>query len=192
MSNWKGGKPKCLNCGKLLTSYYAKKCVQCYNLKENNPNWGGGHPKCIECSVILSDYNSKRCRKCYTKTIIREKNSNWKGGKSSLYHIIRTCEKHVVLMEESKKRDNYQCLMPGCKTEKYSDNLNSNHIKLFSKIIEENNIKIMEDAYKCDELWNSKNLITLCKDCHKYIRGREQEFKNLFIKILNKLYYGDK
>ncbi len=44
---WKGGKPKCKECGKLLSSYSVKKCRKCYtsSLKgEKHPNWKGGRP----------------------------------------------------------------------------------------------------------------------------------------------------
>lgn len=41
---WKGGKPKCLSCGKSI-AHNANYCNQCYQKKlkgKNNPNWRGG------------------------------------------------------------------------------------------------------------------------------------------------------
>lgn len=43
--NWKGGMPKCLNCGKILSSREVKRCQKCYHkktTKEDHWNWKGG------------------------------------------------------------------------------------------------------------------------------------------------------
>lgn len=46
-SNWKGGKPKCIDCGKELKSYIAKRCEKCYGKQislfrsgKNSPMYG--------------------------------------------------------------------------------------------------------------------------------------------------------
>ena len=49
---------------------------------------------------------------------------------------------------------------------KRGGDLESHHIKSFSLIIEENNIKSLEDALMCSELWNINNGRTLCIPCH--------------------------
>jgi 5-methylcytosine-specific restriction endonuclease McrA len=42
--NWKGGKPKCSDCGKTLSGYKNKKCCHCKGLRgELSPVWKGGH-----------------------------------------------------------------------------------------------------------------------------------------------------
>jgi 5-methylcytosine-specific restriction endonuclease McrA len=41
--NWKGGKPKCMDCNKQLKSIYAKRCSSCFgkfNTGENHPFYG--------------------------------------------------------------------------------------------------------------------------------------------------------
>jgi len=54
--------------------------------------------------------------------------------------------------------------------------LEAHHIKQFSKIIEENNIKILEQALNCEELWNINNGRTLCKKCHNKTKaGRNKK-----------------
>ena len=41
--NWKGGKPKCSDCGKTLSGYKNKKCSHCKGLRgELSPRWKGG------------------------------------------------------------------------------------------------------------------------------------------------------
>jgi hypothetical protein len=51
-ANWKGGKPKCSECGKLLSSYNSKLCVKCSGKKHsgiNNNFYGKKHtPEQIE------------------------------------------------------------------------------------------------------------------------------------------------
>jgi DNA-directed RNA polymerase subunit RPC12/RpoP len=42
---WKGGKSKCIDCGKQVSHYKEIRCKKCYskfNQKENNSNWKGG------------------------------------------------------------------------------------------------------------------------------------------------------
>ena len=43
--NWKGGKPKCLDCGKLLSNYNNKRCSICSKKGNNSPMWKGGITK---------------------------------------------------------------------------------------------------------------------------------------------------
>lgn len=43
--SWKGGKPKCLDCGKLLKRYKSVRCVDChyeFNQAHRHYNWHGG------------------------------------------------------------------------------------------------------------------------------------------------------
>ncbi|KKL47029.1 hypothetical protein LCGC14_2339640, partial [marine sediment metagenome] len=47
---WKGGKPKCIDCGKQLTNQNTKRCILCHNvykgrelmMGEKHHNWKGG------------------------------------------------------------------------------------------------------------------------------------------------------
>ena len=39
-------------------------------------------------------------------------------------------------------------------------------IKRFIDIVKENNIKTLEEALNCKELWNLDNGIVYCKNCH--------------------------
>ena len=45
--------------------------------------------------------------------------------------------------------------------------LECHHIKPFSIILSDNNITSINDALKCNELFDINNGQTLCKECHK-------------------------
>ena len=38
--NWKGGKPNCIDCGKILSNYNSIRCIKCSNKGKNNPHYG--------------------------------------------------------------------------------------------------------------------------------------------------------
>ena len=54
----------------------------------------------------------------------------------------------------------------------------AHHIKEFSKIIEEYQIKTLEQALNCDEMWNINNGQTLCWECHKLTNNYGLKFAN--------------
>jgi 5-methylcytosine-specific restriction endonuclease McrA len=66
------------------------------------------------------------------------------------------------------KRDKRQCRMPGCKCK---TTLQVHHIKKWSKA----------SALRYD----TNNGITLCKQCHKSITGKERHYEHLFESIIN-------
>lgn len=66
------------------------------------------------------------------------------------------------------KRDNFKCQMPNCKENK---NLNVHHIQTWSKA----------SALR----YEPNNGITLCKNCHKLVNGKEHHYEILFKEILN-------
>ena len=69
-------------------------------------------------------------------------------------------------------RDNYTC--QSCNNANASSQgikLEAHHIKPLSQIIKDNNIKTVEDALKCKELWSLNNGATLCKKCHKLTKS---------------------
>jgi len=78
--NWKGGLPKCIICGKQVSSLKTKKCQQCYlnyNVGENNSNFKGGKPHCPICDKILS-YKGIYCTHCAK---LGDRHHAWRGGK---------------------------------------------------------------------------------------------------------------
>lgn len=60
------------------------------------------------------------------------------------------------------KRDGFVCIQ--CPSKK---DLQVDHIKSFARIIIENNVKTLDEAFACKELWELSNGRVLCKPCHK-------------------------
>jgi 5-methylcytosine-specific restriction endonuclease McrA len=103
-----------------------------------------------------------------------ENNNNWgkfgknhpcyKEDKKHKFHkLIRETFKYRQWRSDVFTRDNFtcqKCLEKGCYLE-------AHHIKRFIDIIEEYNIKTLDEALNCEELWNINNGITLCNKCHR-------------------------
>lgn len=92
----------------------------------------------------------------------------WKGGRTDFRSAIRMLYKYKQWRTSVFKRDNYTCQNCGAKR-KPGDRvvLQVHHKKAFYKILEDNNITTIEQAKKCDELWDISNGETLCIPCHK-------------------------
>jgi len=96
-------------------------------------------------------------------------NPSWKGGVTTLQLRIRHHFKYRQWVSDVFTRDDYTCMVSGVKGGK----IEAHHIKSFALILEENNIKTIEDALDCEELWNINNGITLSKEIHKDIHKKQ-------------------
>ena len=99
--------------------------------------------------------------------MIRENHFNWKGGITSLKQKIYHCQNYILWRSKVFQRDNWTCQT--CqKRSKIGEKvfLEAHHKKESYKIIYENNIKTIEEALNCKELWDIDNGVTLCEDCH--------------------------
>ena len=92
-----------------------------------------------------------------------EKNNMWKGGITKLGMAIRTCMKYRIWHSDCMTRDDFTCQICGLR----GVELHVDHIKSFAQILRENNIKSLEQAMTCEELWNLNNGRVLCVPCHK-------------------------
>jgi len=101
-----------------------------------------------------------------------ENHYNWKGGISPLQIAVRTSANNLKWIRHISKRDNYECQF--CKSIK---KIEVHHKIGLAKLLKDNNIKTIDDARKCKELWDINNGIVLCRKCH--------------YKIHNKKYYED-
>jgi 5-methylcytosine-specific restriction endonuclease McrA len=91
-----------------------------------------------------------------------ERHPFWRGGITTLNHAIRNMLQYRQWRSDVYTRDDFVCQSCG----KRGGKLEADHIKPFSKIVSDNNIKTVEDALNCEELWNINNGRTLCKECH--------------------------
>jgi len=188
--NWNLVKSTCKGCGKDIFDFKSRNRKYCNNecRKINKKKT----KKCLQCNKEFKTYISSKAKFCCYKCAmdfrknkkrtleVREKiknniprgkkHYNYKGGVycEQLYIMIR----HSLEMREWRKavfkRDNYTC--QNCK--KRGGNLEAHHIKAFIIIINQYNIKTLEQALECKELWNINNGQTLCKDCHNLTKGK--------------------
>lgn len=80
--------------------------------------------------------------------------------------MVRGSIEYSIWRLEVFKRDNFTCKECG-KKGGWNSVLKTDHIKQFALILKENNIKSLDDARSCKELWDINNGRTLCKECHK-------------------------
>ena len=166
---------RCPICGR-LKSQNSKRCLSCLTKLRNLKMITTGKP--FKKGHIVSDIIRKKIRLAQIKNpvkywlgkkrpdILGEKHFNWKGGISKLTNIIRNCFKYRRWRSDIFTRDNFTC--QECFNR--GGNLEAHHIKAFALIIIENNIKTLEEALNCEELWNINNGKTLCEKCHKKIK----------------------
>lgn len=184
--------PQCKNGFKKPNSYSParwKQRVCCSVVCQKKSNTKKKEVKCSQCNKLYMIDNfrlnlykkhfcSKICKnndidskelykknpKPYTKSsTTKEKNSNWKGGITPVYSQIRKCLEYNNWRLKVYTRDLFTCKNCG----KSGIRLNADHIKPFAVILNENNIKNIEDAINCKELWDINNGKTLCVPCHK-------------------------
>lgn len=138
---------------------------------ENNPMFGEHHTFDAHIKMSKSQIgNTKKLGYHFpmeTRIRMSEENrgenaSRWKGGITPLNKMIRELFEYREWIRKVFERDNYTCQK--CKIR--GGYLEAHHIKLFSLILKEYNIKTIEDARKCEALWDVNNGITYCEDCH--------------------------
>lgn len=109
----------------------------------------------------------EKFRQSHLGKLFGEEHPNWRGGLTSFRHIIRCSTKYIEWRKKVFERDNYTCQKCGSRSGNGKKVvLNVDHIKPFSSIIHENNIKNYRDSLQCKELWDLDNGRTLCVDCH--------------------------
>lgn len=97
------------------------------------------------------------------------KNPKWNGGITTLRNKIYKSYEWKIWRSKIFERDNWICQTCGKKSE---GDIEPHHTpKGFAQILNENNIKTLEEAVFCKELWNIGNGITLCKKCHKLTKN---------------------
>lgn len=92
-----------------------------------------------------------------------EKSHNWKGGRMSLKHRMRTNTKYVTWRTDVFIRDKYTCIWCG---DSRGGNLQADHIIEVATIFDNFNLKTIDEIIDCSALWDISNGRTLCKTCH--------------------------
>lgn len=187
---------QCIECG-VPCCFGCKRCNSCARKKHNlSPEnlakrhaalHKGGRKKssCVECGCEITKGYTK-CHSCAGKNMPhlrklwedpafrdklttgrqREKNPNWKGGKwkveNSFLRKIRNSGKYVEWRNKVLERD--VVTYP-----KIPKNVQVHHIKSLVSIIQENNVKTIEDALDCNALWDIDNGLALTAAEHLII-----------------------
>ena len=108
-----------------------------------------------------------------SQALYGEKSASWKGGYSSIDRPCRQMPEYRQWRSDVFSRDNWTCQT----CHQRAIYVTAHHIKGFSKMIRENNIRSIGDARTCMELWDVSNGVTLCEPCHSLTdnyKGRAQ------------------
>lgn len=108
-SNWKGGKPKCIDCGIQTSNYGVKRCSKCsksFRRGSNSPNYKHGKTTvevfCLDCNIKLNKKAlidcSYRCKSCTIKLKYKlnpELIPNYIDGSSGMESFCIDCNKKL-------------------------------------------------------------------------------------------------
>jgi len=150
--------------------------------------WSAGQRKKMMTILMgrkLSDKTKKKISDARkgksTPWQLGEKHHNWKGGRSEISQRIKNLANYTIWREAIFKRDDFICQ---CCDER-GGKLAAHHIILRNEIFDRFNIKTIEDAIICKELWDTENGIVVCDECHKWIHSRNNKEK-YFIQSISK------
>lgn len=94
--------------------------------------------------------------------------SKWNGFNKPIRFRIRELQKYSQWRKSIFERDDYTCQLCSRRSRE-GDRvvINAHHYPMsFNDIIENMNIRTLDDAILCPELWNIDNGQTLCIECH--------------------------
>lgn len=156
---------KCVQCGKEKETFpcfkhrrfCSKQCSYDFNKGKKRPE----HSEKMKGRI--SPFRGKKLSESHREKLRGENSPRWRGGITHLYHKIRRLPEYDLWRKVVFARDSFCCIWCFEKDKR----IEADHIKPFSAIIILNNIKTVDDAIKCSELWDPNNGRTLCRDCHK-------------------------
>jgi len=169
--------------GKCMHSWQSKEKIQFPELRDKN--WCQEQYKTKPLSEIAKDLGcgettvykyfkrhnislTKRYKASLSAAMLKndsnlgENNPNWKGGISRITIRIRSLSEYSTWRKAVMDSQENKCAF--CKA---TSDLEVDHIKQFRFIVSDNNIKSIEDAKGCKELWDVKNGRILCKRCNR-------------------------
>lgn len=115
----------------------------------------------IRNSTIASQTPEVRLKKSLAHR--GHKSHNWKGGRTSLKHRMRTLALYTSWRNTIFERDGYTCVHCG---DSRGGNLEADHIITVERIFNAFVINTIDDAINNFLLWETANGRTLCKPCH--------------------------
>jgi len=113
--NWKGGLPKCIDCGKVLSTRGVNRCRRCY--------W-----KSLIGRILSSKTKKKLSESCKKSCLRGCKHPFWRGGVTPLNKKIRKSKKYIEWRKAVFERDKYTCQ----ECQKVGGRLHPHHIKHFA------------------------------------------------------------
>lgn len=155
-------------------NYCSRKCFFADHTGKNNPSWKGGYFEltCKQCCETFrlkmgvygpSQAESRQfcchaCKIAYWRAH-PEATTNWKNGATAKHEMERKSWRYIEWRKFIFERDNYTCR----KCKKQGKRLHAHHLYEFSKY--------PHLRYSID------NGHTLCRDCHKALKGKELEYR---------------
>lgn len=124
--------------------------------------------ECNSCSRKGEKHHSAKDKEEFGEAISRgmrlhpERHRNWHGGINELSKQIRRTREYAQWVEAVYVRDSYTCQFTGEKSKR----LAAHHKKPLKAIIHDLDIKTLEGALNCPEIWDISNGITMSAAYH--------------------------
>lgn len=158
----------CGHCNKsvIITKFYANYVKKTYCSKEcQKADRKGYQIKCRKCDKLFYIEPNQLGRKFYCS-----QRCYHNGENTPFIIMIRNLILYRSWRAEVFKRDHNKCMNPDCPYKREGKVIiEAHHIKELSVILRQYNVKTIDDAIKCDVLWDLENGVTLCKWCHKKV-----------------------
>lgn len=155
-------------CGKriLKTSTVCKSCSQIGELNHQYKTGYTTERRYCSCGNLISLGSSKLCFECRNRSLVGSGNPNYRSGTFS--NIIYSKEEYKKWRNTVRKRDSFTCKLCGSSKRGVMD---AHHI--YSKA--EFPTLVFEEV----------NGITLCKQCHRKTYGKENDYVEIFLNIID-------
>ena len=152
--------------------YSATNIPKMIQARAEKPTWNKGKQFSLEHKAALSrmrkgrPYSETRRQRMIER--IREvRGAEWQPN---TIHSIKDSLPYKEWRKSVFLRDGFRCVVCGYQSRTRINgrsDIQADHIKPFSLIVQENGLDTREKALECAELWDVSNGRTLCIECHK-------------------------